>query len=89
MDVSDDSYDFSSSRNRSESNVLSNDLNAESSKSIYMMNMDMAGPDTESHAENSLTYGSPDRSERSDTWRMDVEEVLDCDADGATPEALP
>jgi hypothetical protein len=61
----------------------------ESSENFSMMHMDMAGPNTESHAENFLTCGSPDRSERSDSWRIDVEEVLDCDADGPTPEALP
>jgi hypothetical protein len=86
---SNESNNFCSSRNRSESNVLSNDLNTVSSENYYMMDMDLAGPNTESHAENSLTCGSPGRSEGSDTWRIDVEEVLDCDVDGTTSEALP
>jgi hypothetical protein len=50
------------------------------------MDIDMTGPYTASHAENSNTYGLADRRYLSDTWRIYVEELSDRDTDGCTAD---
>jgi hypothetical protein len=92
MSGSDDSNAFRSSRNRFDPLILSDDFSAETSEQFDMMevtdmHMGMAGPDTESHAENSSTYDLAGRRNLSDTWRIYVEESSDRDADGYTVEA--
>jgi hypothetical protein len=57
------------------------------------MDMSMAEPDTESHTyihtEDSITYDLARHRNLSDTWRIDVVEEPDSDADGRLPNALP